>query len=282
MHNANFKISSRLALLNSGLYVVRCSAGLAGDHPDCITLNPSPIGRGTVDFFPAEGVSRNTLAKAGDCIVVRVKGDQASILITEFKTASNTTPIEIRIDRVTPVAKETDEDATQPAAPRAESSVTKPTSLRTTLTGHIERTGDVSVDAGWLGSPDSIHRIEGFSVTVPDIPEGVVLAYSCRCGVNGETDVGMAGKFVGTRRQAKPITAVAFALSGEHAASFELTGKVAFAACPPLAIVPGQELSGPTGTEQLVALQLSITAKATQASPPASPWSDASRTKIFS
>lgn len=274
--NQELKISSRLALLSAGLYVIRHATAPPDNHSSCVTLNPSPIGKGSVDFFPGEGVSRNTLVKAGDCIITRVKGEQAGVLITEFKTSINAPSVELRIDRVA-----TDPRVTPSAPAPAAVTPLQAGKLQAVLTGHIERTGDVTVDRGWLGSPDSRFRIEGFAVTVPDAPEGLVVAYSCRTGPNSEPDLGTAGQFVGTRRQARPITSVAFVLSGERATDFELTGLVAFAACPPLAIVPGKELSGPTGTEQLVALQLAITPKATPAFPPASPWGDSSRTQIF-
>lgn len=275
MPDSELKVSSRLALVSAGLYVIRYITGPMDDCASCVTLSPSPIGKGTVDFFPAEGISRNTLAKPGDCLVMRVKGEQASVLITEFRTSGNARPIELRFDCIATSSKEP--LSTQPAHDTS----MQAGPLHTEITGHIERRGDVTVDQGWLGAPDSTHRIEGFCIKVTDLPEGLVLAYSCRSGLGSEPDFGTAGQFVGTRRQAKPITSVAFVLSGERADSFVLTGKVAFAAHPPLAIVSGTELSGPTGIEQLVALQLTITPKASPASPPASPWCDSSRTQIF-
>jgi len=188
--------------------------------------------------------------------------------------------VELHIDRI-------DQDqasaAKEPGAPlglRASETPDQP-QPRTTLTGHLERAGDVTVEHGWLGAPDSMRRIEGFSITATDIPEGLVLAYSCRSGKNADPDVGTAGQFVGTRRQARPITAVAFALSGEGVTAFELVGQVVFAASPPLTIVAGKELTGPKGTEQLVALQLEIRHKVAQVTPPVSPWNDLSRTHIF-
>ena len=48
-----------------------------------------------------------------------------------------------------------------------------------------------------------------------------------------------------------------------------------------MAIAPDKELSGPTATEQLVALRVIVKHKAAQVSPPASPWDDAATTQIF-
>lgn len=277
MHENEIKIRSKLALLESGLYVVRY-ASCSGDSV-CVTLNTSPIGRGNIDFFPAEGVSRNSLTKPGDCIVVRVKGGKTGLLITEFSHSAQSAPVELRIDRIGQAEAHTPA-ALQDQAPAP--SIQEPASLNLLITGHIEGLGDTTVSRGWLGAPHSLKRIEGFSVDTKNIPEGLVVAYSSRSGANDEPQIATKGDFVGTRRQAKPITAVAFALSGASAKNYEIVGQVVFAANPPLPIVSGQELSGPTGTEQLVALQLEIRPKAsTQTLPSASPWENTSRTHVF-
>lgn len=282
MQENELKIRSKLALVENGLYIVRYANRAAPEGVSCVTLNNSPIGRGIIDFFPAEGVTRNTLTKPGDCIVIRVKGEKTGLLITEFATSSQAAPIELRIDRI--------ENTEAPVPPPAENAVSRQAQallqsqkINCVLSGHIEGIGDTTATNGWLGAPAaSLKRIEGFSVNVPSLPEGLILAYSCRTGKNAEPQIGTTGRFVGTRRQAKPITAVAFALSGERANQFELIGHVVFAATPPLPLVSGQELSGPTGTEQLVAMQLEIRPKVSLQSPaPTSPWEDQSRTHIF-
>lgn len=315
----DFHIHTRIMMLEAGMYILRLLASNPAPET-CLTVQQSPVGRGAVDFFPAEGVMRNTLSAPGDCIVVRVKGNQAGLLVTEIHKkgtervrlmvdriltgselaanqegeaasvpvnaqAAQTEPSEVRLNAeptvdvsafapisvVDPVAK-----SANGAAARA------PAALRITHLGHIERSGDVSVAGEWLGNPASQHRLEGFALKCENMPQGLNLAYSCRSGPGAEPQIGLAGQFVGTRRQAKPITAVAFVLSGPRANEFELSGNVAFAGQPPLAIVPGQELSGPSGTEHLVALQLVITPKASQVVPPASPWNDAAAVRTFS
>lgn len=276
MRENELKIRSKLALLESGLYIVRYTSHNVVDGISCATLNSSPIGRGAIDFFPAEGVTRNTLTKPGDCIVLRVKGDKAGLLITEFASSNQTAPIELRIDRIgntEPATSVPEQTASQPRL--------QPTKISPVLTGHIEGIGDTTATNGWLGTPNSSKRIEGFSVDVTGLPQGLVLAYSARSGKGTEPQIGTVGRFVGTRRQAKPITAVAFALSGERANNFELIGQAVFAATPPLPLVSGKELTGPSGTEQLVALQLEIRPKASPQSAPVSPWEDPSRTHIF-
>lgn len=278
MPESELHISSRLAVLASGLYVARFGSSSADETLNCIMLNSSPVGRGTIDFFPGEGVSRNTLIKTGDCIVLRVKGEQAGLLITQFSTAAKPLPVELHLDRIDQVKPATKPGEAAGQVPSKAADLPQP---HTILSGHIERAGDVTVEHGWLGAPDSTRRIEGFSIAVSELPEGITLAYSCRSGRNAEPSVGTAGQFVGTRRQARPITAVAFALSGEGATAFELVGQVVFAASPPLTLTAGKELTGPNGTEQLVALQLEIRPRVTQVTPPASPWNDPSRTHIF-
>lgn len=283
MHENELKIRSKLALLENGLYIVRYASRAAGEGVSCVTLNTSPIGRGTIDFFPAEGVTRNTMTKPGDCVVLRVKGEKTGLLITEFATSSQAAPIEIRIDHIGSAEPKSPSSVLQEQPTSRQATLpTQSKKISCVLSGHIEGIGDTTAVNGWLGVPSSLKRIEGFSVDVSGLPDGLILAYSSRSGKNAEPQIGTAGRFVGTRRQAKPITAVAFALSGERASSFELVGHVVFAATPPLPLVSGKELSGATGTEQLVAMQLEIRPKAPSQSPnQGSPWEDNSRMHIF-
>lgn len=386
----NFDLSTRIMVLDAGMYILRLLAKNPAPET-CITVQQSPLGRGSVDFFPAEGVTRNTLAMPGDCIVVRVKGSQAGLLVTEIhkkgtehvqlmldrittgqeliETRARSVPVESGVGKVDAtadgsgvkaaegvtvaagvkaaatagapapvtasgrietsfmvakpavVAEKTEAPAgvagaTEGAAAALESGANlaafAPVGARVagaaaaqavsavpaavsaapaaaaaqaaphiTHVGHVEYKGDVSVTDTWLGNPVSTHRLEGFALTWEDMPKGVNLAYSCRNGAGAEPHIGLNGQFVGTRRQAKPITAVAFVLSGPRAHEFELSGYVAFAGLPPFAIVPGQELSGPSGAEHLVALQLVITPKEPQVVPPASPWANSAAARTF-
>lgn len=396
----NFDLSTRIMVLDAGMYILRLLAKNPAPET-CITVQQSPLGRGSVDFFPAEGVTRNTLAMPGDCIVVRVKGSQAGLLVTEIhkkgtehvqlmldrittgqeliETRARSVPVESGVGKVNAAADGSGVKAAEgvtvaagvkaaatagapapvtapapaPASGRIETSfmVAKPAVVtekteapagvagategaaaalesgtdlaafapvgarvpgavaaqavsavpaavsaavsaapaaaaaqaapHITHVGHVEYKGDVSVTDTWLGNPVSTHRLEGFALTWEDMPKGVNLAYSCRNGAGAEPHIGLNGQFVGTRRQAKPITAVAFVLSGPRAHEFELSGYVAFAGLPPFAIVPGQELSGPSGAEHLVALQLVITPKEPQVVPPASPWANSAAARTF-
>ncbi len=271
------RVSSRIAALDVGMYIFRYAGNTNPESRICLSLHQAPIGKGSVDFFPAEGVSRNLLTTPGDCVVVRIKGAPASVLITEYHPEGETGKVQLRIDKIDTGTRPKPAALQTPAEPASE-----PGHCKLKLLGHIETRGDVEVDDAWLGSPNTLLRLEGFAIHWNSQPAGVNLGYLCRSGRNGEPQIGSVSQFVGSRRQAKPITAVAFALSGQQAALYELSGQVAFAGHPPLAITPDKELSGPTGTEQLVALRLVITPRTAQASPPASSWNDPSITQIFS
>lgn len=274
MNNLSLKVSSRIVVLDIGMYIFRYVSDTPA-HPrnSSLSLHQAPIGKGAVDFFPASGVVRNTLTMPGDCVVVRVKGAQASVLITEYHPEGESATIQLRIDQI----------STFPSGPKPSepSPVAPPRTVGLKLNGHIETRGDVAVEDEWLGVPGTPLRLEGFSVDWQDQPKDVNLAYLCRSGKDSEPQIALAGQFVGTRRQAKPITSVAFALTGQRAAHYELSGQAVFGGQPPLDIAADKELSGPNGTEQLVALRLVITPKAAQVSPPASPWSNTATTQIF-
>lgn len=269
-------IHSSIATLEVGMYIFRLVTDALPEAAARVflSLNQSPIGKGAVDFFPGEGISRNTLSRPGDCVVVRVKGGSAGVLITEYKPEGETRSIQLRIDRIEANPKAAEQKPERPVAPSAQSVTLK-------LLGHIERRGDVSVTNDWLGEPSSTARLEGFSIDWADKPKDADLAYLCRTGKDAEPMVAMTGQYAGTRRQAKPITAVAFALTGVDAAHYELSGQAVFAGQAPVTISPDKELSGPSGTEQLVALRIIVQHKAAQVSPPASPWDDMATTQIF-
>jgi hypothetical protein len=144
------------------------------------------------------------------------------------------------------------------------------------LVGHIERRGDVRVRNQWLGDPNGMHRLEGFAISGTNFPSGLTLAYSCAGPGDTQPQAAIMGNFVGTRQKAKPITKLAFNMGGPQASNFTLSGQAVFAGQAPLAIVPAQELSGPTGSEPLVAIKLQITEKIAS-----SPWDDPAITQIF-
>lgn len=296
------EVSSKIAYLQPGMYIIRLATEAPGN---VIALNPTPVGRGTVDFFPGDGVVRNTLAKVGDCVIVRVKAAVASLLLTEFHKAGQQQQMKLKIDRV---ATEGFEDhgtghsafpstvrgaaPSIPSAPTASAaSAGKPVTpskskpevsaagLLVRQLGHIEGRGDTIVENDWLGDPWGDQRLEGFAVSVKGLPAGVTLNYAAMIEGTRRYAAAVGGQFVGTRQKAKCLLGVVFELAGPGAEQFQLSGEVVFAGEPPLAIEPGVQLSGPSGTEHLVALQLSITPIATR-SAAASAWDDPAVTRI--
>lgn len=284
------EVSSKIAYLQPGMYIIRLASEAPGN---VMTLNPTPVGRGTVDFFPGDGVVRNTLAKVGDCVIVRVKAAVGSLLLTEFHKAGQQQQMKLKIDRVATEGFESGGGAQTAfpstvrggagagAAPanKVASKAAGATDITVRQLGHIEGVGDTIVENDWLGDPDGEERLEGFAVSVKGLPAGVTLNYGAMIEGTRRYAAAVAGQFVGTRQKAKSLLGVVFELSGPNADKFQLSGEVVFAGEPPLAIEPGVQLSGPSGTEHLVALQLSITPIATR-STAASAWDDPAVTRI--
>lgn len=253
--NQGLEVSSTLQVLEPGMYLFRYASQLPESALICFTLQATPLGKGTIDFFPAEGVSRNTLARLGDCIVGRVKSAPAGLLITEYRqTDDDSLQADLRIERIDTSAAIIRQPAMAPA----------PKALHLQLSGHIEYIGDTSAQGQWLGDPHSQARVEGFCVEWPNRPQDVDIAYQCSVLGAGQLPASLSGGFVGTRRRAAAINAVAFALVGPDAEQYRLAGQAVFAGCAPQAIVQNQELRGATGLEQLVALRLEVFPSTTQ------------------
>ena len=293
MKISDVTVSSSLRVIERGLWIIRYFESGSVTAPPALMLTPAPIGKGAIDFFPGEGVTRNTLTKPGDCLVARVKGGAASLLVSEFHPVGQSAQVKLRIDKVdTSFAGGGNTTKTAPAQPAAQAlaatvnqlnklatAASAERSLPIKLVGHIERRGDVVVHNDWLGAPGSSQRIEGFAISCEGLPDGVTLGYSCRSDQQAMPQVALAGNFVGTRRQAKPITAVAFNLGGPKSADFALSGSAVFAGQAPISIVTGKELRGLTGREPLVALRLNIAPVQREAT--TSPWDDPAITEIF-
>ncbi|AHK78909.1 hypothetical protein M911_06800 [Ectothiorhodospira haloalkaliphila] len=270
------------------MYLLRYGAkdGAAVSIP--ITIHAAPVGKGSIDFFPAEGVTKNTLRHPGDCLVARVKSHQAGLVVSEYHPAQaeHAHPVNLHIDRVdtsenfgrtSPTSKEP-----EPVKPANVEGQPQPLPLK--LLGHLEGRGDVTVTApNWLGNPEGRARIEGFSIEWPDRPAEVDIAYTCYSSRAGQTPAIYSGGFAGSRAQASPITSLSLGLVGTEAQRYQLSGQVVFAGCPPLAIEPGKKLSGAKGTEQLVAMQVTLACKQGEVTVPRSPspWNNPEVTQIF-
>lgn len=263
------------------MYLVRLMDGALGN---VLMLSSTPVGRGTLDFFPGDGVLRNTLVNAGDCIVVRVNAALGSLLLTEFHKPGQQQRITVKIDHI---AQENFQAvmAGQGAQTVAGADVDAATGPVVRMLGHIERVGDTVSQDDWLGDPSSERRIEGFALGLLGLSNRVVLKYGAQTAGTRKYARAVAGEFVGTRQQAKALTGVVFELSGPDAKNFQLSGQVVFLGQAPLTIKPGIEMTGSSGKEHLVALRVSVVPKqsrstAAAASATASVWDNPAITKI--
>jgi hypothetical protein len=257
------KITSRVTLLEPGMYIFRYASQPIAERSVCIALQQAPLGKGVIDFFPAEGVSKNMLTKLGDCIIGRVKGGVSTVLITEYYLADvEIDPVDLRIDRIDTSAAimRNFMPATRPPEAVAFSATT-PVRANLNLTGHVEALGDVSVANDCLGDEHGVARLEGFSIHWENKPSGVDLAYTSTIAGAGPSQKVLTPGFTGARNKGAALVAVGFGLTGPDRSLYELTGYVVFAGSAPQPIVAEQMLFGPSGSEPLVALQLSITPK---------------------
>lgn len=274
--NTALKASSSLFKLVAGLYIVRVATPIANP----VTLAQAPSEGGSVDFFPAESVTRNTLVKPGDCIVLRVRGESATLVATEFYSGSPTV-IRLQVERI------------DVAAPKAGSisPIDAPRSLAEgevmiNLVGHIQNRGDVVVKNDWLGKPGTVNRLEGFAIRAEGLPPTVKLVYGVKFFSQAfKPQMSKEGKFVGTRKKAQGIQSVIFTLEGADAEQYALGGDVAFSGSIGCNIVPGVELKGPQGEEHLVGINLKIQKKS--ATDPAEDesdglWTEADIRELFS
>lgn len=273
-----FHVASRLTPLEPGMYIFRYASVVSDDQIIQLALQGSPIGKGQVDFFPGEGVVRNTLVRLGDCVIVRVKGSTAGILITEYRSLNATQMVDLRLDRIDTsanIVRQADTAGTGEKTPKLSPVVV---SEQLALSGYIERSGEVRAPVGasdsWLGDPASTLRLEAFSIDWNDKPKGVELVYTCQVQEIGQLPPSITGQPTGTRGKNLPIFTISLLLAGPRADEYELSGQVAFSGQPPQALLPGSALTGPTGQEHLVALRPRIAAKpafhATRATRPVS------------
>lgn len=241
------------------MYIFRYASQPPADKPVCIALQQAPLGKGSIDFFPAEGVSKNMLTKLGDTLVARVKGGVTTVLITEYHMFdAEIAPIDLRIDRIdTSPAIMRDFSVVATAEPSPAIAATcAPASLK--LVAHLQGVGDVESAEGWAGEHDGTKRLEGFCVNWENKPVGVDLVYTSTVAGSGPSPNVGTGSFTGTRGKASPLIAAGFSLVGPNRCLYELSGHIVFSGSSPQLVVPNQMMYGPTGTEPLVALHLSI------------------------
>lgn len=265
MDDSPFTFKTRLLTLEPGMYIVRYASQDTAEEPCLISLQPAPIGKSSVDFFPGETVVRNTLSRLGDTLIVRVKNGAGTLLITEYQRADlPVRQVDLRVDRID-TSVDIIRSAQQRSAPVVASKALEvaaraerhgsPVVLK--LIGHVQAQGDVTANE-WVGNIDQEARLEGFAVVWPNKPQGVDIAYSCKVADVLQPAV-LSGNFSGSRGKRAPITAVAMALVGPRRAEYVLDAQAVFAGCPPQDLVDGQEVTAQHGQAKLVALHVSIT-----------------------
>lgn len=267
MDDSTFTFKTRLLTLEPGMYIVRYASQDLAEEPCLISLQPAPIGKSSVDFFPGETVVRNTLSRLGDTLIARVKNGAGTLLITEYQRADlPLRQVDLRVDRIDTSADivRTEHQRSAPflaskaleAAARAEHH-SSPVVLK--LIGHVQAKGDVTASQ-WVGNAGQEARLEGFAIIWPNKPEGVDVAYSCKIADVLQPAV-LSGNFAGSRGRRAPITAVAMALVGPRRTEYVLNAQAVFAGCPPQDLMDGQEVTAQQqqGQAKLVALYVSIT-----------------------
>lgn len=265
MEDSPFTFKTRLLTLEPGMYILRYASQDSAEEPCLISLQPAPIGKSSVDFFPGETVVRNTLSRLGDTLIVRVKNGAGTLLITEYQRADlPVRQVDLRVDRIDTsvgiIRSEQQRSAPMVANKALEAAAQaerhgSPVVLK--LIGHVQAQGDVTASE-WVGNVDQEARLEGFAIVWPNKPQGVDIAYSCKVADVLQPAV-LSGNFSGSRGKRAPITAVAMALVGPRRAEYVLDAQAVFAGCPPQDLVDGQEVTAQQGQAKLVALHVSIT-----------------------
>ena len=250
----NIQVHSRLISLPQGIYAFTYHTEMA-ELPIPITLHKAPMGEADVEFLASASVKENTLRFLGDQLVVGVKNQDAVLIATTY-VPSSVEPATIlpklqvkRIDPTSQALEQAQTDAQPKNTVRA---------LPLLAKGHIQNQGDVISEQGMLGNPQVNARIEGFVLEWPNKPNDVELFYTCTSGLNSHNQPQPSGQFVGTKGKAAPITSLTFWIQGKGAERYQLAGKVVFAGGKVLPIETGKALTGPSGSEPLISMQIGV------------------------
>lgn len=281
--NQQVKLQSRLVALPQGVYLIRIKPGQRLDKGIKLGLYPSPLGKGRLVFInnkKPEPVA--FLQQESDEVLVVVKENQATLLVVDFKhpQSKQTTLVEISVEKLEPKDGGGSKNGEKKHKKQSIRSTRGWLPLKAILVGGAE----IDAPNGSIGAPGSSKEITAFAIDDNALPEGVDLVYACRKAGQQNAMFEKAGNVLGLDKQDLPITAVSFMSRTADGKDVVLTGHVAFAGQPPLAIVSGKELSGPTGREALVALRVSFANKTgvPGVTPTPSVWNDATVLKSVS
>ena len=211
-------VSAQILSFEPGLYSVEVFApqihrGATGMTVPCIRLDPIPAGDDSRAFVSA--LSDSPLIRPNDAATyLRVQGATASVLLTIYKLAGGMAAPELRISLVPQNSGRATKAAVAAALP----------SEKLTLMAHVERAGDVAVQAGlWAGQPGGRGAIEGFSVTPGDRINPGDIEYQAVLGSDWTTPWLPGGEFCGSRGLSLPLLGARIRLRGEAAKQYSVS-----------------------------------------------------------
>ena len=272
------EIKSSIVTLQPGMFILRHSKdGLA---PLSISRAPSQsLPTGKIESLSTPKTQGAMLYDGSDCIVMHISEASVNLLVTAYLAQADDPVPSLRIDQI---GLDVESPQLQVSKLLAMDAPIEISDKGLSIIGHIERTGEVVASANQcLGDPTSNLRLEGFQVMWPDRPEGVDLAYSVSLEGIGSTPIVNSGNFCGTRQEARRITEIMFALIGPQAKQFELKGTAYFSGGFQMSLLSGMALSGPSGLEHLIAINLSINPATPKEKNVKNPWEESSQTKVF-
>lgn len=304
--NEAIQVKTALKVLTPGMYTIRylgtrptgsVEASVKPSANIPLALSQAPIHMpGEIEFICPEGISHQTLSAPGDYLIAHVKRGEAVLAASKYapKPLVGKVDVQWRIESLQqpiadgkgatgrPIQKQVTPAASTKSLSRQ--AFEAPLALPVKLTGHIERRGDVTVGSGeWLGDPKGKARLEGLKIEWQNPPAGVEIVGACRAG--NQTLQAKGSDYLGTRRQAAPITQLALCLSGKNAASYHLEAEAVFSDGSRHAL-GAKEAVQASDDNYLIAVRLNVTeavaATPSQATPSStrSSWLDPQATYI--
>jgi len=221
-----------------------------------LSLSQAPIRMaGEIEFISPEGIHHQTLSEPGDYLVAHVRHGDAVLAVSKYSPKPLVDMIDVQW-RIESLQQPLKRHAAQ-ILPKAAPPPSAATSIPLTLTGHIERRGDVTVNSGeWLGDPQGSARLEGFLIESSAFPEEVELLSACRAGE--QTLQAKQNGYLGTKRQATAITQLALCLGGEKASGYELEAEAAFSDGSRQPLGRKEAVMAANGKGHLVAVRLRL------------------------
>jgi hypothetical protein len=239
--NKAIQVKTTLKVLSPGMYTVRYIKTQLKNSDEAklqratnvpLAFSQAPIHMaGQIEFICPEGITHQTLSAPGDYLIANVKGGDAVLSASKYlpKPLAGKVDVQWRIEPLQQPKIPTTKAPIghKPASGNERSSKPGAAPLPIRLSGHVERQGDVTVGAGeWLGSPTGQARLEGLKVEWQNPPHGVEFVSACRSG--GKALQVRGSDYLGTKRQATPITQLALCLGGENATAYQLDAEAVF------------------------------------------------------